>query len=77
MANASLDDSHQAGTYRRIELITGDAKRRIWTEEEKAQILAESFQPGGKGLGRRTSARHESRPAVDMASPGAEAWNWR
>jgi transposase len=48
MANASLDDSRQAGTYRRIELITGDAKRRIWTEEEKAQILAESFQPGAK-----------------------------
>jgi transposase len=48
MANASLDDSHQAGTYRRIELITGDTRRRIWTEEEKAQILAESFQPGAK-----------------------------
>jgi transposase len=48
MANARLDDRHQAGTYRRIELITGDAKRRIWTKEEKAQILAESFQPGAK-----------------------------
>lgn len=48
MANASLDDSHQAGTYRRIELITGDARRRVWTEEEKAQILAESFQPRAK-----------------------------
>ena len=48
MANASLDDSHQAGTYRRIELITGDAKRRVWTDEEKAQILAESFRPGAK-----------------------------
>jgi len=46
MANASLDDRHQAGTYRRIELITGGAKRRVWTEEEKARILAESFQPG-------------------------------
>lgn len=48
MANASLDDRHQAGTYRRIELITGDAKRRIWTAEEKARILAESFEPGAK-----------------------------
>jgi transposase len=48
MANASLDDRHQAGTYRRIELITGDAKRRHWTEEEKARILAESFEPGAK-----------------------------
>jgi transposase len=48
MANVSLDDRHQAGTYRRIELITGDARRRVWTEEEKARILAESFQPGAK-----------------------------
>ena len=46
MANASLDDGHQGGTYRRIELITGAPRRRRWTEEEKARILAESFQPG-------------------------------
>jgi transposase len=46
MANASLDDGHQASTYRRIELITGEARRRRWTAEEKARILAESFQPG-------------------------------
>jgi transposase len=50
MVDASLDDSHQdshqAGTYRRIELITGEARRRRWTTEEKAKILAESFQPG-------------------------------
>ncbi|MBV8506398.1 MAG: transposase [Alphaproteobacteria bacterium] len=46
MANASLDDSHQASTYRRIELITGEAKRRRWTAEEKARIVAESLQPG-------------------------------
>lgn len=48
MANASLDDSHQGGTYRRIELITGEARRRRWTVEEKARILAESFQPGAR-----------------------------
>jgi transposase len=52
MADARLDDSHQdshqAGSYRRIELITGGARRRRWTAEEKAGILAESFQPGAK-----------------------------
>ncbi len=52
MASAGLDDghqdSHQAGRYRRIELITGEAQRRRWTEEEKAEILAESFQPGAR-----------------------------
>lgn len=48
MANASLDDSYQGSTYRRIELITGVARRRRWTVEEKAEILAESFQPGAR-----------------------------
>lgn len=52
MADAKLDDSHQdshqAGSYRRIELITGETRRRRWTAEEKAGILAESFQPGAK-----------------------------
>ena len=48
MANASLDDGHQSGTYRRIELITGAPRRRRWTTEEKARILAESFQPGAR-----------------------------
>lgn len=44
------DDSHQARHqaqgYRRIELITGDTRRRRWTAQEKAVILAESFRPG-------------------------------
>src|SRR5579864_7648201 len=48
MANARLDDSHQGSRYRRIELITGEARRRRWTGEEKARILAESFQPGAR-----------------------------
>lgn len=52
MANACLDDGHQGGHrvggYRRIELITGEARRRRWTAEEKAEILAESFQPGAR-----------------------------
>ena len=48
MTNASLDNSQQGGKYRRIELITGEARRRRWTAEEKARILAESFQPGAR-----------------------------
>jgi transposase len=52
MAGTGLDDGHQdgsqAGRYRRIELITGEARRRRWTVEEKAEILAESFQPGAR-----------------------------
>ena len=75
MTKARLDDSHQdshqAGTYRRIELITGETRRRRWTTEEKAEILAESFQPGASVS--EVARRHEPRPVVDMASRGAEA----
>jgi transposase len=39
-------DRHQGDEYRRIELITGRARRRRWTPEEKAQILTESLVPG-------------------------------
>ena len=50
MANASLkamhQDRHEADPYRRIELITGTARRRQWTIEEKAAIVAESTRPG-------------------------------
>ena len=50
MANASLNamhqDRHEADPYRRIELITGTARRRRWTIEEKAAIVAESTRPG-------------------------------
>jgi transposase len=50
MANASLNamhqDRHEADPYRRIELITGTARRRRWTIEEKAAIVAESARPG-------------------------------
>ena len=33
-------------TYQRIELITGTARRRRWTTEQKLQIIEESFDPG-------------------------------
>ena len=50
MANASLNamhqDRHEADPYRRIELITGTARRRRWTIEEKVAIVAESTRPG-------------------------------
>lgn len=32
--------------YQRIEVITGEARRRRWTTELKLQILEESFLPG-------------------------------
>jgi transposase len=44
--NAMHQDRHEADAYRRIELITGRARRRRWTDEEKAAIVAESTRPG-------------------------------
>ena len=41
MHEAMLDARHEGGSYRRIEVITGQRRRRQWTAEEKARIVAE------------------------------------
>jgi transposase len=46
MANAMLDARQDGDSYRRIEVITGKRRRRRWTAEEKARIVAESFEEG-------------------------------
>jgi transposase-like protein len=46
MANAMLDARHEGDSYRRIEVITGERRRRHWTAEEKARIVAESLEEG-------------------------------
>ena len=33
------------GAYRRVEVLTGPGRRRRWSDEEKARIVAESFAP--------------------------------
>ena len=44
--NARHQHRHEGGEYRRIELITGSARRRRWSAAEKAAMIAESLQPG-------------------------------
>ena len=44
--NARHRHSHQDAEYRRVELITGRKRRRDWTAEEKAEILAATMAPG-------------------------------
>ncbi len=46
MANAMLDARQEDDAYRRIEVITGQRRRRRWTGEEKARIVAETFEEG-------------------------------
>ena len=36
---------HDADCYQRVEVITGRRRRRDWSDEEKARILAESAEP--------------------------------
>jgi transposase len=38
--------SFKGGEYRRVEVITGQKRRRDWTAEEKAEILAATMVPG-------------------------------
>jgi transposase len=51
MAKVELMRSHSTTTsanhdsFRRIEVITGVGRRRRWTDEEKARIVAESLDP--------------------------------
>lgn len=45
--NDTHDDNHNGdGRYRRVELITGTRRHLRRSDEERARILAESFQPG-------------------------------
>jgi len=46
--NARHQHSPQEVEYRRVELITGRRRRRDWTPDEKAEILAASVAPGSK-----------------------------
>src|ERR1700675_4290492 len=46
MVDAMLDARQEGGSYRRIEGITGQRRRRRWTTQEKARIVAESFEGG-------------------------------
>jgi transposase len=68
---------HEADSYRRVEVITGGRRRRDWSDEEKARIVAESADPqanisevarrNGVSRGLLTVWRRQARGA----SPGA------
>jgi transposase len=44
MLDARNDARNEGGTYQRVEVITGRQRRRRWTAEEKARIVAESLE---------------------------------
>jgi transposase len=45
MRTHSSTPSTKADGFRRLEVITGVGRRRRWTDEEKARIVAESLDP--------------------------------
>jgi transposase len=45
MRNPSRTDSTKADGFRRLEVITGVSRRRRWSAEDKARIVAESLDP--------------------------------
>ena len=79
MANAMLDARQEGDSYRRIEVITGQSRRRRWTAEEKARIVAESFETdanisevarrNGVARGLLTAWRHRFATAVGSKVP--------
>ena len=42
----SVKDDAKGGGYRRIEVLTGPGRRRHWSDEAKARIVAETLEPG-------------------------------
>ena len=40
------DDKHMPEPVRRLEVFTGGGRRRTWSSEEKAAIVAESYAAG-------------------------------
>ncbi len=42
-----LNDDARAG-YRRVEVLTGPGRRRRWSAESKARVVAESLAPGAR-----------------------------
>jgi phage terminase large subunit-like protein len=66
-----LDARQEGGSYRRIEVITGQRRRRQWTAEEKARIVAESFEKGAN------KAVHASRGKAVRAEPIAALYEQR
>ena len=41
-----VSDDAKGGGYRRIEVLTGPGRRRKWSDDDKARIIAETAQPG-------------------------------
>ena len=48
MSDTELLHKSKGEPVRRLEIFTGSGRRRVWTSEQKAEILAESYESGDK-----------------------------
>jgi transposase len=55
--------------YQRIELITGTARRRRWTTEQKLRIIEASYAPGESVSSAARRHGGGAEPALSMAAP--------
>ncbi len=64
---------HMPEPARRVEIFTGAGRRRNWSSEEKAAIVAESYGEGASVCA--VARRHglDAAAAVHLAAPGASA----
>jgi transposase len=44
----SVKDDAKGTGYRRIEVLTGPGRRRKWSDDDKARVIAETMEPGAK-----------------------------
>jgi hypothetical protein len=54
--------------YQRIELITGTARRRRWTTEQKLRIIEASYEPGESVSSGCAAAWGGAEPSLSMAA---------
>lgn len=79
----SVNDDAKGVGYRRIEVLTGPGRRRRWSDDDKARIIAETTQPGAvvTEVARRWQVspqqvfdwRRQARKALAVATGPAEA----
>src|SRR3954463_12577300 len=78
MRNPSRTDSTNADGFRRFEVITGVGRRRRWSDEDKARIVAESLDPattssaGGRRYGLHASQLFVWRQQLQRSASAAQ-----
>ena len=66
--------STKADGFRRLEVITGVGRRRRWSDEDKARIVAESLDPSNEAPRRWPGATGCTRASCSPGASGSRPW---